>query len=141
VLLTRISAPAILARFSEAVVTRVGLALAIAGTAVALTASALPAIIAGVTLAGLGLAPVFPLFLAYMYRRFGAAAGRAASLLYILGGLGGACLPWLVGIVSTGFQSLKAALAMPVVCMAVMLILHLATAPSRELPTSASPAQ
>jgi fucose permease len=139
VLLTRLAAPAFLLKFSEAAVTRVGLALAAIGTVLVLTAGGLPGVIAGVTLAGLGLAPVFPLFLALMAREFGAAAARAASLLYILGGLGGACLPWLVGIASSRLSSLKAGLILPAACMVVMLAVHAAALPKRELPISGSP--
>jgi fucose permease len=84
-----------------------------------------------VTIAGLGLAPVFPLFLAWMARSFGAAAARAASLLYILGGLGGACLPWLVGVASTRWSSLKAGLVLPAAAMVLMLGLHFAALPRK----------
>lgn len=139
VLLTRLGAPAVLLKFSEATVTRAGLALAATGTVLVLTAGGLGGAIAGVTLAGVGLAPVFPLFLAFMARQFGAAAARAASLLYILGGLGGACLPWLVGIASARFGSLKAGLVLPAACIALMLVLHAAALPKRELPISTSP--
>jgi MFS transporter, FHS family, glucose/mannose:H+ symporter len=129
VLLARIAAPAVLRRFSEATVTRAGLALAAIGAAVALVSTNLAGVIVGVTLAGLGLAPVFPLFLAYMARSFGPAAARAASLLYILGGLGGACLPLLVGMASTRLSSLKVGLALPAIAIVLMLGLHLAGTP------------
>ena len=125
VLLTRLAAPAVLLKLPENAVTRIGLAMAAMGTIVVLTAGTLPAMIAGVVIGGLGLAPVFPLFLALMTREFGAAAARAASLLYILGGLGGACLPWLVGVVSSRFSSLQAGLVLPVAGMVAMLALHL----------------
>jgi MFS transporter, FHS family, glucose/mannose:H+ symporter len=126
VLLARIAAPAVLRRVSEATVTRAGLALAAIGAAVALVSTNLAGVIVGVTLAGLGLAPVFPLFLAYMARSFGPAAARAASLLYILGGLGGACLPLLVGMASTRLSSLKVGLALPAIAIVLMLGVHVA---------------
>ena len=128
VLLARIAAPAMLRRISEDAVTRTGLAVGAIGTVVALVSTNLTGVIVGVTVAGLGLAPVFPLFLAYMARSFGPAAARAASLLYVLGGLGGACLPWLVGVASSRLSSLKAGLALPATAMVLMLVLHFAGA-------------
>ena len=128
ILLARIAAPAVLHKISEPAVTRLGLAAGATGTVLALVSTNLPGVIVGVTLAGLGLAPVFPLFLAYMARSFGPAAARAASLLYVLGGLGGACLPWLVGVTSNRLSSLKAGLALPATAMILMLILHIAGA-------------
>jgi fucose permease len=128
-LLTRLAAPAILLKIPEGTVTRLGLALAAVGTGLVLTAGGLAGIVAGVILAGVGLAPVFPLLLAAMTRGFGATAARAASLLYIIGGIGGACLPWLVGIASSRFHSLKTGLALPAACMVLMLCLHLLALP------------
>ena len=132
VLLTRLAAPMLLARLSESALTRLGLGIATAGTVAVLTAQTYPVMAVGITLVGLGLAPVFPLFLAAMYRGFGPAASRAASLLYIVGGLGGASLPWLVGVASTRLGSLASGLVLPGACMALMLALHATALPRKS---------
>ena len=132
VLLTRLAAPMLLARISEAMLARCGLALAAGGTVLVLTAHAYPVMAVGITLVGLGLAPVFPLFLSAMYRGFASASTRAASLLYIVGGLGGASLPWLVGATSSSRNSLQAGLVLPAVTMVVMLGLHLVALPKQK---------
>jgi len=131
VLLTRLAAPMLLARISEPALARIGLAVATAGTVMVLTARNYPVMAVGITLVGFGLAPVFPLFLAVMYRGFGASAARAASLLYIVGGLGGASLPWLVGVASTRLGSLTSGLVLPGACMALMLALHATSLPKK----------
>jgi len=48
--------------------------------------------------AGLGLSVVFPVTVAAMTREI---PGRVAGPLVAIGGIGGATMPWLVGVVSS----------------------------------------
>lgn len=114
-LLGRALAPAVLARVAEATLAASGLLLAALGMAVLLGAASLRGVGAGVAFAGLGLASVFPIVIALMTREFASGASRVAGWMFALAGLGGATLPWLVGIVSTGLGGLAWGLMVPLV--------------------------
>jgi fucose permease len=77
------------------------------------------------SLAGLGLAAVFPIAIANLSHKFGAAATRVAGLMFNLAGLGGATLPWLVGFTSTRLNNLKFGLFVPLAGCTIMLLLTL----------------
>jgi MFS transporter, FHS family, glucose/mannose:H+ symporter len=75
--------------------------------------------------AGLGLAAVFPIAIANLSHKFGAAAAKVASLMFNLAGLGGVTLPWLVGFTSTRLGNLKFGLSVPLLGCALMLVVSL----------------
>jgi MFS transporter, FHS family, glucose/mannose:H+ symporter len=124
-LLGRALAPLILRRIREIPLARAGLVLATLGTCAVLISRNLPALTAGVGIAGLGLATVFPITIAELSRRFEGSASRFVGGMFALGGLGGATLPWLVGYVSNKFGNLRAGLWVPVAACAVLLALYL----------------
>ena len=124
-LLGRALAPAILRRVSEGVLAVTGLLLAALGIAGLLVATTRAGLIAGIGLAGLGLASVFPITVALLFSSLGASASRLAGPMFALGGLGGATLPWLVGFSSTYFGTLKAGLVVPLLASLTMAALHL----------------
>lgn len=68
--------------------------------------------IAAAALAGFGFAPLFPITVAVLSRK---AASRAAGPLMSLTSIGGATLPWLVGVTSTRTGSLHAGILVPLV--------------------------
>ena len=72
-------------------------------------------------LAGLALAPVFPVVLAMLlsYRVSAAQAG----VVLAMSGVGGALFPWLTGIISSRWGSLQAGIALSCGLMAVLLML------------------
>lgn len=130
----RAVAPGLLRLVPETALAMGGLLLASLGTAVLLGADGVARAGAGVALAGLGLASVFPIVIALMSRAFGAGASRIAGRMFAVAGLGGATLPWLVGVVSTRFDSLRAGLVIPLLgslAMAMLLLLARTTAASR----------
>lgn len=90
-------------------------------------------IIALTLLAGLTIAPLYPLILAFLFTR----AGRHPRLgpLFAAASLGGATLPWFTGIVSTHFQNLRAGLAVPAIGTAAMLLLAAAIVPPAKSTT------
>jgi fucose permease len=93
---------------------RATLVLALAGGLTWLGATDARGVAFGLVLVGLGLAPIFPLAVALLSRHFGPAAARAAGVLFGLGSLGAALLPWLVGALSARAGSLTYGLAVPV---------------------------
>jgi len=73
--------------------------------------------------AGLGLACVYPILVGWLVRIYGAQARRFGSVLFAIGSLGGATLPWLIGAVSTHVGALRAGLAVPVgACIGMLLV-------------------
>jgi fucose permease len=75
-------------------------------------------------LTGFALAPVFPLLWARVIRDVAPVWPGAAGPLFAAGGVGGAALPWSVGVVSGGY-GLGVGLAVPLVSLAAMLALTL----------------
>lgn len=116
-------APWLLRRFDDAGVALAGLVLAAMGATILLEADGLRAVAGALVLAGLGLASVFPIVIALMSRTFGAAARRVAGFMFALANLGGASLPWLVGVLSTRFGGLRTGLAAPLLACLVMVAL------------------
>jgi fucose permease len=135
----RAVAPGLLRLLPERVLALGGLLLAALGSAVLLGADAVAPAGAGVALAGLGLASVFPIVIALMSRAFGTGAARIAGGMFAVAGLGGATLPWLVGALSTRFDSLRAGLVIPLlgsVAMALLLPLARRNTPRRAAPAA-----
>jgi len=90
-------------------------------------------VIALTLLAGLTIAPLYPLILAFLFTR----TGRHPRLgpLFAAASLGGATLPWFTGIVSTHFQNLRAGLAVPAIGTAIMLLLAASIVPPAKSTT------
>ncbi len=122
-LLGRVLAPAVLRNVQELKLAQSGLVLSAVGIVALLGARNLSVIAIGVSLAGLGLSSVFPIAVASLSRKFGAAASPIAGTMFALAGAGGATVPWLVGYVSTRLDSLKYGLLIPLFGCVVMLIL------------------
>jgi MFS transporter, FHS family, glucose/mannose:H+ symporter len=123
-MLGRWAAPLVLMRFEEIRVAQGGLVLACAGMAGLVASHSLIAVAASASLAGLGLAAVYPITISLLNREFGAAASRIGSLMFTCANLGGSLLPWLVGVSSNQLHTLKAGLAVPLVGGAAMLVLY-----------------
>jgi MFS transporter, FHS family, glucose/mannose:H+ symporter len=120
----RAAAPVWLRWVAEIRLARIGVMVALCGIAILLQASSPVAIATGASLAGFGLAPVYPITIAVLAKEFGAASSRISGLLFALAGLGGAIVPWLVGLVSTHFANLKVGLLVPLFSGGILLILY-----------------
>jgi len=124
--LGRLAAPFWLRRFSER---QLLLACVIAGgsavTAMAIAASSVIEVVALSAAAGFGLAASFPLLWADVVRRVMPARPAVVGPLYAAGSVGGAALPWLVGLVSTR-ADLAVGLGVPLAALATMLAMLLA---------------
>lgn len=117
-------APAMLRRVPEIWLARAGLVVALFGMVTALAARGTIQLGLSTCLAGLGLSSIFPIAIAALSHKFGVMASRVAGLMFNLAGLGGATLPWLVGLTSTRLNSLRAGLFVPIIGCFIMLLLH-----------------
>jgi MFS transporter, FHS family, glucose/mannose:H+ symporter len=124
-MLGRWFAPIMLRRIDEIRVVQGCLLLASAGMAGLVGSHSLHGVIVSASAAGFGLSAVYPITISLLSREFGSEASRIGSLMFTLGNLGGACLPWLVGASSNRLGTLKAGLAVPLLGSLVMFFLYL----------------
>jgi len=120
-LLGRALVPLLSLRKREKVLITSGLMTGLAGTTLLLMVRTFPGVAACVALSGLGFAAVYPVLVTWTAKRFGARARRFGNVMFALAGLGGAVMPWLVGIFSTRLGSLQAGLVVTVVSCCVMV--------------------
>jgi MFS transporter, FHS family, glucose/mannose:H+ symporter len=121
-LVGRVLAPPILRRITAIRLLMGGLVLGSLG-ALLFTISTSPAtVLTGICIAGIGLAPIFPVTVSIYSNELGPAATRTAGLIFAVGNLGGATFPWLVGRVSTTMNGLRSGMLVPLACIAVLLI-------------------
>jgi MFS transporter, FHS family, glucose/mannose:H+ symporter len=124
-LIGRATAPAMLVRVNDAALVLFGLVLGSSGLVLILASSNLLTVIFGAGLTGLGLASVFPTTFAIFARHFADRASKMVGSLFVIGGLGGALLPWLVGFVSQRFSDLRVGIFVPLLGVAIMIVLQL----------------
>jgi MFS transporter, FHS family, glucose/mannose:H+ symporter len=121
----RLFAPAFLRILDDGGVAKLGLLLSCAGMAGLTQSHHLSGIAVSASAAGFGLSSVYPITISFLSREFGAAASRVASVAFMMSNLGGACLPWLVGVFSTRLGAIRAGLVIPLVGSAAMYMLYL----------------
>ena len=121
----RAGASIVLRHVSEIRVVRLGIATALLGLLAVVGSHAMSGVIVGSIVAGLGLSAVYPIIIATFSQLFGMASNRLGAVMFAMGGLGGATVPWLVGFVSTAFLSLKLGLAVPLAACLAMQGLYL----------------
>jgi fucose permease len=114
--------PWVLAHRAEPAVVRAGLAAATVGVVGLLAAGSAVSLTATVMAAGFGFSLVFPVAFAIFTREMGAAAAAATGPVFVFAALGGATLPWLVGLVSARTGSLAAGLIVPLAGCAALLL-------------------
>ena len=118
-------APQVLRRHREHTIFTLGLLTALIGTALVLTTHFVPFLLMGTALAGLGLAALYPIFLAVMTRELGAQSKRLAGFLFACGGMGAALIPFAVGAISSHTGSRREGLALVLVTMTVLLLMSI----------------
>ena len=132
-LLGRVLAPLVLRRVRDTRVAAAGLALASLGIIGLLTAKSVPWVAGGAAVVGAGLASVYPIKVSLLPRWFGSYADRLGGLIFSMGSLGGAALPWVVGAVSTQSGSLRTGFVVPLFGTLLMLTFYSANfLPRRE---------
>jgi FHS family glucose/mannose:H+ symporter-like MFS transporter len=126
----RAVAPTLLKKISEAQLLTASLALLLFSDMLLLLSHTSAMSITSATLAGLMLAPIFPLCLS----RVLAITSRPAESKWVfaVSGLGGSALPWLTGQIAMFGGSLRIGLMVPLLASGLMLLLHLRTQGVRE---------
>ena len=114
-------AAAILLRLKEVTVAVGGVLLAATGELIFLSAHSHVALFGGAFLAGLGLASLFPIFIAWLSKWFGVRARKVGGVMFAMAAAGSALMPPLVGVVSRYAGSLRIGLLVPLAGCAIML--------------------
>jgi fucose permease len=117
----RAAAAAILVHLKEVTVAVAGLLLAATGETVFLAGHSPVTLFGGAFLAGLGLASIFPILIAWLSKWYGTRARKVGGVMFALAALGSAFVPWLVGVVSGYSGSLRIGLLVPLAGCALML--------------------
>jgi fucose permease len=120
----RTLAPLALKFIRERTVAKMGLTLALLGGLTLVRAQGTASIAIGALLAGFGLASIFPISVSLFVTWFGASARRASTMIFAMGNMGGAVLPWLVGVVSTHSGSLRLAFLVPLAGCVSMIVFY-----------------
>jgi fucose permease len=121
----RASAPLFLARLSERKIVLGALGLAAAGTTLLIASTSLKIALIAVFLAGLGCASLYPIYIAWLARWYGARAKSVGGILFALASLGGSAGPGLVGFVSKHAGGLGMGLLVPLAGAITMICLVL----------------
>lgn len=124
-MLGRLSAPVLLRNTREIILVRAGLVLGCTGMAGLIFSHGLLGVLLSACFTGLGLSCVYPISIAMLSEEFGPASAQIASLMFVLSNIGGALLPWIVGIAGTRFGTLQAGLFVPLLGCVVMFLLYL----------------
>ena len=104
---------------------RAGLLIACLGMAGLIVSRTMPLAVMSVTVAGFGLAAVYPITISRLSQEFGPAAARVGSIMFTMANFGGASLPWVVGYFSHRFGDLRLGLAVPFFATVLMFVLYL----------------
>ena len=118
----RLLAPLILSRMKENKVVGFGLLATMLGVAIFVRTTTRPLAMAALIIAGAGLSILYPIYIAWLSLAFGARARRIGGAMFAMASIGGATLPWLVGIVSSHAGSLRVGLLVPIGGCALMLL-------------------
>ena len=116
------AAAAVLLRLKEVTVAVGGVLLAAGGQILFLTADSPPTLFAGAFFAGLGLASLYPIYIAWLSKWFGQRARKVGGVMFALAAGGSATMPSLVGLVSRMTGNLRIGLMVPLAGCAVMLV-------------------
>jgi fucose permease len=122
----RALAPLILPRVKEALLIFTALAVIFSGALIVVLARSQTIAIVGFCIAGLGCATVYPNYIAWFSRWYGARAKALSALMFSLASVGAAVVPRIVGAVSTLVGSLRIALTIPLAGTVAMICILLA---------------
>jgi FHS family glucose/mannose:H+ symporter-like MFS transporter len=121
----RASAPFVLGRVREYRLVIAALTMVIIGSTVFVLAATQKIAFAGAAISGLGCAAIFPIYVAWLSRWYGAKAVRLSGLMFSMSSVGSAFGPWLVGFVSAHAGSLRVGLLVPLASAITMMVLLL----------------
>ena len=115
------AAAAVLLRLKEVHVAVGGILLAATGLSVFLAAHTPLMLFGGALFAGLGLASIYPIYIAWLSKWFGARARKVGGVMFAVAAGGASTMPTLVGVASRYSGSLRIGLLVPLAGCAVML--------------------
>src|SRR5437667_2131339 len=121
----RAAAPLFLRHLHEKKIVLGALSPAAGGTTLLIASTSLKIALIAVFLAGLGCASLYPIYIAWLSRWYGARAKSVGGILFALASLGGSAGPWLVGFVSKHAGSLGMGLLVPLAGAITMICLVL----------------
>lgn len=122
-LVGRLLATLALRRFSPLRLLTAGMLIGAAGTLLFIIAPGPPLVLAGICIAGIGMAPMFPVVVSIYSNELGAATTRSAGVVFAIANLGGVTFPWLIGEISTRMHGLRYGMLVPFACIATMFVL------------------
>lgn len=120
----RLLAPLLLRTVGDVKLVQAGLLFACAGMAGMIFSRGLTGVATSACAAGLGLSCVYPITISLLSREFGSSSSRIGSIMFVLSNVGGGLFPWIVGIASNGFDTLKAGLLVPLLGGVMMYVLY-----------------
>lgn len=121
----RASAPFILARVREYRLVIAALTMVIIANIVFVLAPTQQIAFASAAIAGLGCSAIFPIYVAWLSRWYGARAVRLGGLMFSMSSVGSAVAPWFVGFVSAHAGGLRVGLLVPLASAVAMMFLLL----------------
>jgi fucose permease len=124
-MLGRWLAPLLLRLTDEIRLVQLGLLIACVGMAGLVLSHGVRGVAVSACLAGLGLSYVYPITISLLSQEFGSASTRIGSVMFTMSNIGGGVLPWVVGVSSNHFGTLKAGLAVPLIGCGAMYLLYL----------------
>jgi len=114
-------APILLRTIDDVRLVQAGTLLACAGMAGLILSHALLGVLTSACVAGLGLSSVYPITISLLSRQF--ESSNIGSLMFTLSNVGGGLLPWIVGLSSDRFGTLKAGILVPFLgCIGMFLL-------------------
>ena len=116
--------PLFLRQLSENAVMISSLVVIFCGLLVTLSAASTTQLSVGAAIAGFGTSTVFPTSISRFGRIFGPGSSRHATPLFLAGTIGGAVVSWLIGFLSNQMASLRLAMYVLVVSVALLLVLQ-----------------
>lgn len=120
-LVGRLAAPLVLRKISDTKLARLGAVVACVGGMALITVHSLVGIAICAAMTGFGLSTLYPIAIGFLSASFGSVASRIGGTLFAIATLGGAIVPWLVGLVSTHSGSLRTALLVPLLtCLSIL---------------------
>src|SRR5262249_6368964 len=115
--------PLLLMRIRESRLALGALCLVIVGGSLLIASTNRPMAFATLVLAGLGCACLFPIYVAWLSRWYGAGAKRVSAIIFTRASLGGAATRWGVGFVPTHAGGLGVGLMIPFAAAFLMICL------------------
>ncbi len=119
----RALAPLVLPHVREFRLVMCALGVVIAGTTVFILAGTQRTAFISVTVAGLGCAAIFPVYVAWLSRWYGKQIAKVRGVMFSMSSIGSASAPGIVGFVSTHAGGLRAGLLVPLVSAVLMVLL------------------